>query len=200
MASVDAGISFSIRFFEAISKTTMGRKIVTKCSDHPLVGDLAKSLNDVLRSQARPLLLVLGMVLFLASVPTSNAGSMPFLPAQGSTIPSSNSDVNPYGLAQVPVGFPKGTLSAGQLLVSNFNNSVADGNTQGAGSTIVTIDPSTGQQAGLFFQGTPPIGFTNALGIVKAGFVFAGSVTGASSSLGLLVIDSSGNLVSTITT
>ena len=69
-----------------------------------------------------------------------------------------------------------GTLTPGQLLVSNFNNSLADGNVQGEGSTIVTIDPSTGQQVGVFFQGTPPIGFTNALAIAKAGFVFAGSV------------------------
>jgi DNA-binding beta-propeller fold protein YncE len=65
------------------------------------------------------------------------------------------------------------------------------------------MDPNTGQQLGVFFQGTSPIGFTNALGIVKAGFVFAGSVFTASSSSpaangGLLVIDSSGHLVTTL--
>src|SRR4029077_5882006 len=49
------------------------------------------------------------------------------------------------------------------------------------------------------------IGFTNALGIVKAGFVFAGSVftTAANSPAqngGLLVIDHRGHLVTTIMT
>lgn len=128
---------------------------------------------------------------------------LPFLPAQGSTSPA-NGDLNPYGLAQVPQGFPSGALTAGQLLVSNFNNSAANGNVQGEGSTIVTMDPNTGQQVGLFFQGVAPIGFTNALGIAKQGFVFAGSVFtesagAAAQNGGLLVIDHTGQLVTTIT-
>jgi hypothetical protein len=130
------------------------------------------------------------------------ANSRPFVPAQGSTVPS-NGDLNPYGFAVVPNGFPTGILRDGQLLVANFNNG-APANIQGEGSTIVTMDPNTGQQIGVLFQGTPPIGFTNALGIVKAGFVFAGSVSTASAispaaNGGLLVIDSSGHLVTTIT-
>ena len=132
------------------------------------------------------------------------AKSGPFVPAQGSTVPA-NGDLNPYGVAVVPPGFPGGVVKAGQLLVSNFNNSQPDGNIQGEGSTIVTMDPTTGQQLGVFFQGTPPIGFTNALVAVKAGFVFAGSVFTINMSSpgqngGLLVIDSSGHLVTTITT
>src|SRR5262249_44719656 len=40
-----------------------------------------------------------------------------------STVPA-NGDVNPYGVAFVPSGFPTdGKLNAGDLLVSNFNNS-----------------------------------------------------------------------------
>jgi hypothetical protein len=135
------------------------------------------------------------------SVALAASKSGPFVPAQGSTSPA-NGDLNPYGLAVVPKGFPMGTLSAGQLLVSNFNNSLADGNLQGAGSTIVTMDPNTSQQVGVFFQGTPPIGFTNALAIAKAGFIFAGAVSNSGtvvSNGGLLVIDSSGKLVTTIT-
>src|ERR1700739_4431684 len=129
--------------------------------------------------------------------------STSFLPAQGSTIPA-NGDLNPYGLAVVPKGFPMGTLLPGQLLVSNFNNSAANGNIQGEGSTIVVMDPATGQLSALFFQGTAPIGFTNALAVAKAGFVFAGSVFTTSSSSpaengGLLVIDSSGHLITTVT-
>ena len=39
------------------------------------------------------------------------------------TVPA-NGDVNPYGVAFVPPGFPTGgTLSPGDILVSNFNNS-----------------------------------------------------------------------------
>jgi len=123
------------------------------------------------------LTLALGIAIALLVTRSSTAlaaNSKPFVPAQGSTIPS-NGDLNPYGRAVVPNGFPVGTLRGGQLLVSNFNNG-APANIQGEGSTIVTMDPNTGQQIGVFFQGTPPIGFTNALGIVKAGFVFAGSV------------------------
>jgi DNA-binding beta-propeller fold protein YncE len=129
----------------------------------------------------------------------------PFLPAQGSTSPS-NGDLVPYGLAVVPDFFPGHTLKPGQLLVSNFNNSAANGNLAGQGSTIVIIDPNTAQQLGVFFQGTSPIGFTNALAIVKAGFVFAGSVfttlpDASDPTPGpLLVLDKNGNQVDAITT
>lgn len=45
-----------------------------------------------------------------------------------STIPS-NGDLNPYGVAFVPAGFPPGgSIAAGDLLVVNFNN---NGNLQG---------------------------------------------------------------------
>jgi DNA-binding beta-propeller fold protein YncE len=129
----------------------------------------------------------------------------PFIPAQGSTSPS-NGDLVPYGLAVVPDNFPGHTLKPGQLLVSNFNSSVADGNLAGQGRTIVTIDPTTAQQLRVFFQGTSPIGFTNALAIVPEGFVFAGSVFTTKPDASdptpgpLLVLDKNGNLVESITT
>jgi hypothetical protein len=90
-------------------------------------------------------------------------------------------------------------LRPGQMLVSNFN----DTSLQGRGSTIITIDPKSGQ-TGLFFQGTPPIGFTNALSLVHAGFVFAGSVfttdgmSDTAASGGLYVFDAKGNVVTNI--
>jgi len=127
-----------------------------------------------------------------------------FVPAQGSTSPA-NGDLNPYGLAVVPFAFPfGGKIHPGQLLVSNFNNSMAGGNLQGQGRTIVIIDPDTAQQAGLFFKATKNIGFSNALAVMRAGFVLGGSVftTGTStkaSSGGLLVLNRNGNLVTTIT-
>jgi hypothetical protein len=117
----------------------------------------------------------------------------PFLPLQVSTIPA-NGDANPYGLAFVPYGFPSyAAVKPGQLLASNFN----DAATQGLGTTIVSIDPSSGSTA-LFFQGTSPIGFTNALTIARAGLVFGGSLptSGGTPLPGpLLVLDRNGNLL-----
>ena len=57
-----------------------------------------------------------------------------------STIPA-NGDVNPYGVAIVPQSH--GRLTAGDVLVSNFNN---DANQQGTGTTIVEISPGGHQK------------------------------------------------------
>ena len=163
---------------------------------------------DRLRCSAWRLISSISIILMFALTggAPAFAKSGPFVPVQGSTIPA-NGDLNPYGLAVVPKGFPGSVLKPGELLVSNFNNGAMDGggNVQGEGSTIVTMDPATGQQVEAFFQGTPPIGFTNALVAAKAGFVFAGSVFTVNVSSpgqngGLLVIDDSGHLVTTIKT
>jgi hypothetical protein len=137
------------------------------------------------------------LALLLPGRPVHAGG--PFLPLQVSTVPS-NGDLNPYGLAFVPHGFPTGTgLRPGEMLISNFN----DTSLQGRGSTIITIDPSTGK-TGLFFQGTPPIGFSNALGLVHAGLVFAGSVmttdgtSATAKSGGLYVLDAKGHVVTNL--
>ena len=119
----------------------------------------------------------------------------PFLPLQVSTVPS-NGDTTPYGLAFVPEGFPEGAaISKGTLLVSNFNSS----STAGQGTTIITVNPNTGQ-TGLFFQGSSssPIGFTNALTIARVGLVFAGSLptsSGVAQPGPLDVLAGNGNLV-----
>ena len=117
----------------------------------------------------------------------------PFLPLQVSTVPS-NGDTTPYGLVFVPEGFPEShVVSPGTLLVSNFNNAT----TAGLGTTIITVNPKTGQ-TGLFFQGTSPIGFTNALTIAKVGLVFGGSLPtsgGVAQPGPLEVFDRNGNLL-----
>jgi hypothetical protein len=138
-----------------------------------------------------------GIVLFgqLGAVRTVFADSFfkPFLPLQVSTIPS-NGDTTPYGLAVVPRDFPDGaSISPGELLVSNFNNTT----TAGQGTTIITVDPRSGK-TGLFFQGNSPIGFTNALTIARVGLVFAGSLptSGGTAEPGPLdVFDAEGNLL-----
>jgi hypothetical protein len=140
---------------------------------------------------------IASIVLFghLGTVRTAFADGFfgPFLPLQVSTVPL-NGDTTPYGLAFVPDGFPEsGGISTGKLLVSNFNSS----STAGQGTTIITVNPNTGQ-TGLFFQGASPIGFTNALTIARAGLVFAGSLptsSGTAEPGPLDVFDGNGNLL-----
>jgi hypothetical protein len=56
-----------------------------------------------------------------------------------STIPA-NGDLNPYGVAFVPQNFPPGgSISPGDVLISNFNNF---NNLQGTGTTIVKLTPN----------------------------------------------------------
>jgi hypothetical protein len=136
----------------------------------------------------------------LGTVRTAFAGGSfffsPFLPLQVSTVPS-NGDTTPYGLAFVPNSFPYGgTIAPGELLVSNFNSST----TAGQGTTIITVNPKTGS-TGLFFQSSSPIGFTEALTIARAGFVFGGSLptSGGTPLPGPLdVFDRSGNLLTSL--
>jgi hypothetical protein len=109
------------------------------------------------------------------------------------TVPP-NGDVNPYGVAFVPQGFPTGgMLNPGDILVSNFNNST---NTQGTGTTIVRITPSGTQS--VFFQGPAGLGLTTALGVLKTGFVIVGNVPNNNGTVepgSLLIINARGQLV-----
>jgi hypothetical protein len=122
-----------------------------------------------------------------------------------STVPA-NGDVNPYGIALVPA--TTGSLHAGDLLVSNFNDKA---NNQGTGTTIVQISPS-GKHS-LFssitasaLPGSCPggVGLTTALGVLPGGYVVVGSLPttngkSATAKLGcLIVLGSSGKPVSTI--
>jgi hypothetical protein len=115
-----------------------------------------------------------------------------------STVPP-NGDLNPYGVAFVPEGFPGGALSPGDILVSNFNNSQ---NQQGTGSTIVRVKPDG--TTSLFFQGTPPLGLTTALGVLKSGFVLVGNLPTHAGTLipgdvgSILVINRQGKQIGTL--
>lgn len=99
-------------------------------------------------------------------------GSVPNLTV--STVPPIG-DLNPYGVAFVPRGFPKkAAIHDGDILVSNFNNSA---NQQGTGTTIVAVTPKG--EVSVFFEGpsTPgALGLTTALGVWRRGFVLVGSV------------------------
>jgi len=118
-----------------------------------------------------------------------------FIPVQTSTV-ATNGDVNPYGVAFVPKGFPKGGKTAsGDILVSNFNAAAPAG--QGTGTTIVSVTPDGAQTT--FFQGTAPLGLTTALNVLQKGFVIVGNVPANSKGKpeqgSLIVLDKNGNQV-----
>ena len=126
-----------------------------------------------------------------------------------STVPA-NGDVNPYGVAFVPNGFPQGgALRPGDIVVSNFN---AASNLQGTGTTIVRVNNDASPT--LFFQGESGIGLTTALGVLKGGFVLVGNLPSTDGSGtctaesgpgqnvgqgGVLVIDQHGQMVEQLT-
>ncbi|HZY87457.1 MAG TPA: NosD domain-containing protein, partial [Gemmataceae bacterium] len=120
-------------------------------------------------------------------------------PQQFSTLPS-NGDVNPYGIAFVPQGFPTtGTLQPGDILVANFNNNE---NLQGTGTTITRVNAAG--QTSTFFTGTSK-GLDAGLVVLKAGFVVVANVPtadGTSATVGqgsLQILDANGKVVSTLT-
>jgi hypothetical protein len=111
-------------------------------------------------------------------------------------------------MAFVPQGFPQGgPLKPGDLIASNFNNSVP---IQGKGTTIIKFTPVNGQvvasgSASVFFPGPKGLGLTTALGVLRRGFVIVGSVpttmgTFATIKPGsLLILDRHANIVLTLT-
>ena len=129
-------------------------------------------------------------------------GNLNTVDTVSTTVPG-NGDVNPYGVARVPV--TRGSLVAGRFLISNFNNS---DNFQGTGTTIVQI--AADGTFSLFAQIDPAkvscpggIGLTTALVALRSGFVIVGSLptssqgtvfTGAGC---LIVLDSRGKVVET---
>jgi hypothetical protein len=135
----------------------------------------------------------------IADADDKNQQILPYPTLVESTVPS-NGDVNPYGVAFVPNGFPPGgLLNPGDLLVSNFNNNQ---NIQGTGTTIIKVAPNG--QTSLFFQGTAPLGLSTGLAVLKAGFVLVANcpTTGGATPMAmpgsLLLIDRNGQLVNTI--
>jgi len=139
------------------------------------------------------------------NAPASFIGGMNTIKTQ-STVPA-NGDVNPYGVAVVPVS--SGALLQNDVLVSNFNNSM---NLQGTGTTIVELPPGEGT-AKLFAQIDPTtlpgpcpggVGLTTALVVLQSGWVIVGSLPtsdGMSDTAAagcLLVLNDMGHVVETI--
>ncbi len=147
-----------------------------------------------------------GLLGTLQALPALNSNA-PLLPnlknglVQTYSTVSSAGDQNPYGVTFVPAGYKgQGTLQAGDLLVSNFNNAGSTGGQQGLGSSIIRVTPQGATST--FFQAPSGLGLTGALGVLQDGDVIVGSLptdpnTGAVIPDGgaLLVIDPNGNLV-----
>jgi hypothetical protein len=155
-------------------------------------------------------LAILGALPLAMLVPASASAATPFLSGLhtfanlGSTVPA-NGDVNPYGIVTVPRS--TGRLVAGDLLISNFNDSQ---NLQGTGTTIVQMSPGGAQH--LFAKidpgalaGSCPggVGLSTALVALRSGFVIVGSLpttngmSGTAKAGCLLVLNNDGKVVET---
>ncbi|HEY4739541.1 MAG TPA: hypothetical protein VIH76_02985 [Candidatus Acidoferrales bacterium] len=152
------------------------------------------------------------LALAITASPVLAVGNTPILDSLttistvASTVPG-NGDVNPYGMIVVPKSV--GSLIAGHILVSNFNNSM---NLQGTGTTIMDMAPD-GSSVNVFAQIDPTtlpgscpggVGLTTALVILQSGWVVVGSLptsdgTSATAHAGcLIVLDSNGSVAETI--
>jgi hypothetical protein len=164
----------------------------------------------VARSAARRTLLSAVLACAIVAPASATAFEQPFLNFKsvstiGSTVPV-NGDVNPYGIVNVHES--AGSLVAGDVLISNFNDAA---NLQGTGTTIVQISP--GGQQSLFARIDPGslsgrcpggVGLTTALAILPRGYVVVGSLptedgSAATAKAGcLIVLNSAGKVVETI--
>jgi len=163
------------------------------------------------RSTLHSAILAVLVTAAIATAPVLQAGGGPILNQLTSlsqvvsTVPL-NGDQNPYGIVVVPT--TTGTLVAGNLLVSNFNNF---NNYQGTGTTIMQISPN-GSSVSVFAQIDPSsvpdctggVGLTTALVALHNGWVIVGSLptsdgTSATMQAGcLIVLDKNGNVAETI--
>jgi hypothetical protein len=155
-----------------------------------------------------PKIVALAASLGLVSVLAAGANAQqPFLPnaINSSTIPA-DGDLNPYGVAFVPSGFPAGgRLAAGDVLVSNFNNS---DNKQGTGTSIILLrshGPIAPPGNAITFFASKLSGLSTALGVLRRGFVLVGNVPTTDGTIGtigqgaLQVIDRHGAVIRTWT-
>lgn len=156
-----------------------------------------------LRLCASVVLSIIAATSTATAVGQSFIGSFNTVTNISTTVPS-NGDLNPYGVARVPV--TQGNLVAGQYLISNFNSGQ---NLQGTGTTIVQIAPNGTFSFFAQIDATKiscpgGVGLTTALVALRSGFVIVGSLpttdgTSATAQAGcLIVLNSLGHVVETI--
>lgn len=136
-----------------------------------------------LRNVVLSVAMAAGLALPPSAALAQQAAASPPFSAESSSIVPANGDLNPYGVAFVPPGFPTGgKIAAGDILVTNFNNIK---NLQGTGKTIVALTPN-GAVAPLVQAGQPGTaktfftstlgGLSTALGVLKGGYVIVGNL------------------------
>ncbi len=164
------------------------------------------SIDDVPRMM-RALAAAVALIAAPLAVALADGDDEVFVPrlVNTSTIPA-NGDINPYGVAFVPSGFPPGgAIHPGDVLIANWNNT---GNVQGTGTTVVQFTP-TGPlappgAAQVFFTSSLP-GTDTALGVLRGGYVLVGTVPttdGTAATIGqgaLQVVDRNGHWLATWT-
>jgi hypothetical protein len=149
-----------------------------------------------------------GAVPASSAAPVAFLGRLHSLTQVASTVPA-NGDVNPYGVAVIPAS--GGRLTAGDILVSNFNDKA---NVQGTGTTLVEVSPSGKTSVFASISALPTgqscpggIGLTTALGILPGGWVVVGSLPtshggvlpGLNPAGCLIVLNDRGTVAETIT-
>lgn len=140
----------------------------------------------------------------LAPAPGSFLAGKTTVTTLASTTPA-NGDVNPYSLW--PVTQTIGSVTAGDVLVDNFNNKSND---QGTGTTIVDVHSNA--TVGVFAQlpstiaGCPGgVGLTTAMVQLKTGWVIVGSLPAADGTMAsagagcLIVLSPTGQVSATLT-
>jgi hypothetical protein len=147
-----------------------------------LVGFSLKAREDLLDEPLPTMDVATGFLVVGLALATRSYAGMGFIDFStpttvGSSVPSQG-DLNPYGVAVVPTSV--GNLVKGDVLVSNFNNSL---NLQGTGSSIVQFSPAGLQTTFAEIQaeslpGSCPggVGLTTALSVLRNGCVIVGSL------------------------
>jgi hypothetical protein len=140
--------------------------------------------------------------------PAAFLGQLHGVTQVASTVPA-NGDVNPYGVAVIPAA--EGRLTAGDILVSNFNDKA---NVQGTGTTLMEVSPAGKASVFADISALPAgqacpggIGLTTALGILPGGWVVVGSLPtshggvlpGLDPAGCLIVLNDQGTVTETIT-
>jgi len=166
---------------------------------------MSKFRMQILTHLIAPVWVALSITQVVNAVGPSFLSTLHDVDTLSSTIPD-NGDINPYGVAVVPVTM--GKLVANNVLVSNFNNL---NNLQGTGTTIVQISPggipspfATIDAKKLPGDCPGGVGLTTALVALRSGFVIVGSLpttdgTASTAQAGcLIVLDRNGKPVTTL--
>jgi hypothetical protein len=167
--------------------------------------DVLKPTGKSLTLLTVPLIILAVLALPALAGPSSFIGHLHRIRTLAPTAPKSGpakGDINPYGVAVVPVS--TGRLVKGDVLVSNFNNAQ---NQQGTGSSIVEVSRQGGMRVFAVVPRptrTRAVGLTTALVALRSGFVVVGSLPapgGMSSHAragALTILNSHGSVVKTI--